>query len=56
MEKNCKIKEIFEIVQKIEENIIRIREELNEYYEVLDTIGDTLLRIEKMRKEKSHGS
>jgi len=52
MEKNCKIKEIFEIVQRIEENIIRIREELNEYYEVLDTIGDTLLRIEKMRKNK----
>jgi len=53
MEKNCKIKEIFEMVQKIEANIIRIREELNEYYEILDRIGDILLEIEKMRKEKN---
>ena len=52
MEKNCKIKEIFEMVQRIEANIIRIRKELNEYYEILDRIGDTLLEIEKMRKER----
>jgi len=52
MEKNCKIKEIFEMVQRIEANIIRIRRELNEYYEILDRIGDTLLEIEKMRKER----
>ncbi|MCD6124297.1 hypothetical protein J7J62_03900 [bacterium] len=49
--KDCKIKEIFEIVQRIEANIIRIREELNEYYEVLDKIGDTLLEIKKRREE-----
>ncbi len=56
MEKICKIKEIFEMVQKIEKRITEIKEELSEYYEVLDVIGDTLLRIEKMRKEKSHES
>ena len=56
MEKNCKIREILEIVQGIEENIIRIRNELNEYYEVLDNIADTLLKIEKMKREKNYES